>query len=95
MDGFTKIAHSVWEIPMEPWERYMLLFLLDAEDRFNCSGEWFCLTDKDFINAGFGSDKRRWKKYRDSLIQRGWITYEKGGPGRKSRYKFNRKTKED
>lgn len=90
-DGYTKVPHKMWEIPMELEERYMLLFLLDCEDKFNRRNDWFYVTDKDFMDAGFGTNKARWKKYRDSLIQRGWIEYEKGGPGKKSRYRFNRK----
>ena len=89
-DGFTKVPHKLWETPMELKERYMLLFLLDCENKFGCRDNWFSLADSDFISAGFGSDKSKWKKYRDSLIQRGWIEYKRGGSGQKSRYRFKR-----
>ena len=89
--SWYKVSHKMWEIPMTMEERYMMLFLLDCEDRYNCSDDWFCVCDTDFINAGFGRNKNRWKKYRDSLVQRGWIEYIKGGPGRKSKYRINRK----
>lgn len=89
-EGYTKVRHKLWEIPMELEERYMMLFLLDCENRCKCQDEWFFVGDKDFMNVGFGSDRRRWKKYRNSLVQRGWIEYERGGKGMKSKYKIIR-----
>ena len=89
--GFTKVSHSIWDKPMKMEERYMLLFLLDCENRYNCCDDWFCITDEDFIKAGFGKNKTRWKKYRDKLVRIGWIDYEKGGPGKKSKYRMRRK----
>lgn len=90
-NGFTCIPHSIWELPIEMEERYMLLYLLDCENRYSKFGEWFSVSNKEFINIGFGSCKSRWKKYRDDLIGRKWISYKEGGPGRKSQYRINHK----
>ena len=91
--GYTQINHEIWEkeLPME--ERYMLLYLLDCENKFNKVNDWFGLTDDDFINIGFGRDKVILRKTRNSLIERGWISFKKGAFGKKSQYKLNRKKK--
>ena len=93
-NGFTCIPHCVWEMPMELEERYMLIFLLDCENKYGKHNEWFSVSNKEFINIGFGKNKSRWKKYRDSLIERRWISYKEGGKGKKSQYRINHK-KED
>lgn len=92
--GFTEIKHSIWECCFTMEERYMLMYLLDCENRFNKKDEWFGLTDNDFIEIGFGKDKEVLRRTRNSLIQRGFIFYKKGGLGKKSQYKFNRKKDE-
>ena len=89
--GYTKIKHSMWECEMTMEERYMLLYLLDCENRFNKNGDWFGLTDQDFINIGFGKDKEVLRRTRNSLVEHGMILFKKGGVGKKSQYKLNRK----
>lgn len=84
--GFVKVPHIIWESKISLEEKTMLCFLLDCEDKFKKNGEWFNLSDEDFIAAGYGSCKSRWRKYRDGLISKGLIEFKKGGPGRKSRY---------
>ena len=88
--GFTKINHSIWECDLTMEERYMILFLLDCENKFNKKDDWFGLTDQDFIDIGFGKDKVVLRKTRNSLIDRGWLSFKKGSFGKKSEYKFNR-----
>lgn len=90
-DGFTCIPHKMWEIPMELEERYMLLYLLDCENKFNKKDDWFGLSDQDFIDIGFGKNKVVLRKTRNSLIEKGWISFNKGSFNKKSQYKINRK----
>ena len=87
--GFTKVKHSVWEIDLNMEERYMLLYLLDCENKFNKKSDWFGLTDQDFINIGFGKDKEVLRKTRNSLIEMGIIQFKKGSFGKKSSYLLN------
>ena len=89
-DGYTKIKHSLWEWDLSMEERYMLMFLLDCENRFNKKDEWFGLTEEDFVNIGFGKNKAVLRKTRKSLIEKGFISYKRGVLGKKSQYMFNR-----
>lgn len=89
--GYTEIKHSIWECDLNMGERYMLMFLLDCENRFNKKDDWFGLTDEDFINIGFGKDKEVLRRTRNTLIGRGMISFKKGRVGKKSQYKLNRK----
>lgn len=88
--GFTKIQHSLWEWDLTIEERYMIMFLLDCENRFNKKDEWFGLTEEDFVNVGFGKNKTVLRKTRKSLVEKGLISYKRGVLGKKSQYKFNR-----
>lgn len=90
MKGFTQVKHSVWEIDLTMEERYMLIYLLDCEDKFNKKNDWFGLTDQDFIDVGFGKDKVNLRKTRNSLIDKGYIEFNRGSFGKKSQYKFKR-----
>ena len=90
-NGFTEIKHSMWEVELSMEERYMLMYLLDCENRFNKKDDWFGLTDADFINIGFGKDKEVLRRTRNSLIDKKWICFKKGAVGYKSQYKLNRK----
>lgn len=92
-NGYTKIRHSMWECEMTMEERYMLMYLLDCENRFNKKDEWFGLTDEDFINVGFGKNKTVLRKTRKSLVEKGMISFKRGVLGKKSQYMFNRKKK--
>ena len=87
--GFTQVKHSVWEINLNMEERYMLLYLLDCENKFNKKSDWFGLTDQDFIDIGFGKDKEVIKRTRNSLIEKGIISFKKGSFKNKSQYKLN------
>ena len=89
-DGFTVIKHSMWEFDFTMEERYMLMYLLDCENKFNKRNEWFGLTDADFINIGFGKDKEVLRRTRNSLIEKGQICFKKGAVGHKSQYRLNR-----
>lgn len=89
-EGFTCIPHSIWDAELEMNERYMLLYLLDCENRFNKKDEWFGLTDQDLIDTGFGRDKVILRKTRNSLIEKGWISFKKGAFDKKSQYKINK-----
>ena len=94
VEGYTKIKHELWwncDLSME--ERYMVMFLLDCENYFNKQNDWFNLTDDDFIKMGFGKNKVVLRKTRNSLIERGWISFKRGIAGKKSSYKLNRKKK--
>ena len=91
--GFTEIKHSIWEIELTMDERYMLMYLLDCENKFNKKDDWFGLTDADFINIGFGKDKEVLRRTRNSLIEKKMVFFKKGGVGKKSQYKLNRKKK--
>lgn len=71
---------------MELEERYMLMFLMDCENKFNKNNDWFYLTDDDFIDAGFGKDKVKLRKTRNSLVEKGLIAFNRGGFGKKSKY---------
>ena len=93
--GYTKIDHSIWETDLNLNERYMLLYLLDCEDKFNKKDDWFGLTDDDFINIGFGRDKEVIKRTRNSLIDKGYIEFKGGSFKNKSQYKINRVKDED
>lgn len=93
-NGFTQVKHSMWECDLTMEERYMLIYLLDCENRFNKFNEWFGLTDQDFINVGFGKDKVVLRNTRNSLVEKGMILFNKGCFGKKSQYKFNRKQDE-
>ena len=53
-DGYACVPHQIWELDISPDERYMLLFLIDRENKFNRVGEWFCLTNAELIGIGFG-----------------------------------------
>lgn len=88
--GYAEIPHSVWEVELPMQERYFFVYLLDCENRFNKNGEWFELVDEDFINIGFGRDKVVLRQTRNSLIERGWIEFKRGGNGVKSKYRINR-----
>ena len=93
-EGYTPLLHKFMDTKMPPWERLMMIFLLDCENRFNKFGDWFSLTDEDFIEKmGFGKDKVVLRKTRNSLIERGWISFKRGIAGKKSSYKLNRKKK--
>ena len=81
----------IWDLDITMDEKMMLWFLLDCSSRFNKDGEWFNLTDEDFIKAGYGKNKSRWKKYRYNLIKEGYIDYKKGYLGNKSEYKIGDK----
>ncbi len=94
-NGYTKIRHSMWECEMTMEERYMLMYLLDCENRFNKKDEWFGLTDEDFINIGFGKNKTVLRKTRKSLVEKGMISFKRGVLGKKSQYKLNRKKKDE
>ena len=89
--GFTEIKHSIWECDFTMDERYMLMYLLDCENKFNKKDDWFGLTDADFINIGFGKDKEVLRRTRNSLIEKKMVFFKKGGVGKKSQYKINRK----
>lgn len=89
--GYTEIKHSIWEIDLTMEERYMTLYLLDCENKFNKKGEWFTLTDQDLIDIGFGKDKEILRKTRKSLIEKGYIEYQPGKFKTKSQYRFKRK----
>ena len=89
-EGFTKIEHSLWECDLTMEERYMMLYLLDCENRFNKKYEWFGLTDEDFINIGFGRSKEIIRRTRNSLIDKGMIAFQRGSVGEKSQYMINR-----
>lgn len=86
MNGFTKVPHLLFEGGFSVWEREMMIYLLDCENRLQKEGKWFGVIDDDFINIGFGKDKRILRETRDSLIAKGQIQYKKGGPGHKSQY---------
>jgi len=88
--GFTEIKHSMWECDLTMEERYMLMYLLDCENRFNKKDDWFGLTDADFINIGFGKNKIVLRRTRNSLIERKLICFKKGAVGYKSQYMINR-----
>ena len=91
--GFTKIQHSLWEWDLSMEERYMLMFLLDCENKFNKKDDWFGLTDEDFINVGFGKNKVVLRKTRKSLLEKEMICFKRGVLGKKSQYKMNRPKK--
>ena len=93
--GFTEIQHSIWEWDFTLEERYMLMYLLDCENRFNKKDEWFGLTEEDFVNVGFGKNKTVLRKTRKSLVEKGLISYKRGVLGKKSQYKLNRKKKDE
>lgn len=93
--GYTEVKHSIWEIPLNKEERYMLLYLLDCENKWNKNGDWFNLTDADFIRIGFGKNKIVLRQTRNSLIDQRIILFEKGGVGQKSKYKINRPPKNE
>lgn len=94
-NGYTKIRHSMWECEMTMEERYMLMYLLDCENRFNKKDDWFGLTEEDFVNVGFGKNKTVLRKTRKSLVEKGFISYKRGVLGKKSQYKLNRKKKDE
>ena len=56
-----------------------------------CAYRAFGLTDADFINIGFGKDKEVLRRTRNSLIEKKMVFFKKGGVGKKSQYKLNRK----
>lgn len=89
--GYTEIKHSMWECDLTMEERYMLMYLLDCENRFNKKDDWFSLTDDDFINVGFGKNKVVLRRTRNALLEKGWIDFQRGAVGKKSLYKLNRK----
>lgn len=88
--GYTKIRHTLWEWDLTMEERYMLMFLLDCENKFDKIDDWFSLTDDDFINVGFGRDKAVLRRTRKSLVEKEMISFKRGGVGEKSQYKLNR-----
>lgn len=88
--GFTKVKHSIWECDLTLEERYMLLYLLDCENKFNKKDDWFGQTDDDFINIGFGKNKQVLRKTRNALVEKGLIFFKRGSVGKKSLYKLNR-----
>ena len=90
-NGFTQVKHSIWEFDLTMEERYMLMFLLDCEDKFNKKDDWFGLTDQDFIDVGFGKNKAVLRKTRNSLVERGYIEFKPGKFEKKSQYKFKRR----
>lgn len=94
-NGYTQVQHSLWDMDLTMEERYMLIYLLDCENKFNKLNEWFGLTDEDFINIGFGRDKVVLRKTRNSLIEKRFISFKKGAFGKKSQYKFIRQTSYD
>ena len=88
MKGFVQVPHDVWEKNLTMDERYMYLYLLDCENRFNKKGEWFNIGNKDLIGIGFGKDTNVLKKARKRLIEKGYIEYHPGGRGKESEYKI-------
>jgi hypothetical protein len=88
--GWTKMEHSIWEIDLTLEERYMLLYLIDCENKFNKEDNWFGQTDDDFINIGFGKNKQVLRKTRNALIEKNLIFFKRGKVGSKSEYKINR-----
>ena len=89
-DGYTKVPHKLWDTDITLNERYMMLFLLDCENRFNKTNDWFSLTDEDFIHVGFGKDKQVIRSTRKKLLERQWISFKRAA-GKKSLYKLLRK----
>ena len=90
-EGWVKVPHSVWELDLTLEERYMFLFLLDCEDKFNKRDDWFGLADDDLINVGFGKDKVILRRTRRSLVEKEIIAFKRGAAYKKSMYKILRK----
>ena len=86
MKGYTCTPHSIWENDLTMDERYMYLFLLDCENKFNKMGETFAITNEDFKSIGFGKDEVVLKRSRAGLVKKGYIEYTPGSKGRKSQY---------
>ena len=86
MKGYTCTPHSIWENDLTMEERYMYLYLLDCENKFNKMGEAFNITNEDLKAIGFGKDEVVLKGARTGLIDKGYIEYTQGNRGRKSNY---------
>lgn len=86
MKGYTCTPHSIWENDLTMEERYMYLYLLDCENKFNKMGEAFNITNEDLKAIGFGKDEVVLKRARTGLIDKGYIEYIQGNRGRKSNY---------
>lgn len=94
-ESFTCIPHSIWERELTMDERYMYIYLLDCENKFNKMGSWFGITNSDFIEAGFGKNQSVLRNVRKGLIEKGLIDYKPGHSGVKSRYLIRRSTDMD
>lgn len=89
-EGFD-IPFALIDAKMTAKEKLMIVYLLYCENLFNKHGDWFNLTDDDFVEKmGFGKNKVVLRKTRDSLIDRGCISFKRGVYGNKSSYKINR-----
>ena len=84
------MPHSIWEMDLTKDERYMYMFLLDCENKFNKEDDWFGITNTDLKDAGFGSNESVLRNVRKGLLDKGMIEYKPGHAGFKSKYLIKR-----
>lgn len=93
-NGYVQIPHSLFEAHLDVYEKFMLIYLMDCENRFQKNGGWMTLTNEDFFKVGFGRDRTILSRARDGLTSRGLIEYNKGHKGQRSEYRINNNIEE-
>lgn len=88
---YIKAQQKIDESDLDHYQKCLMNCLIIKSNRFGKGEDAFYLTNEDILKGiGLSSEsKKTLKKARDKLISFGYIEYERGYEGNKSKYMIN------